>query len=37
MGIAQAKNSVLSDELKTQQEMKRAERAQEREFERVKR
>lgn len=37
MGIAQAKNSVLSDELKTQQEMKRAERAQTREFERLKR
>ena len=37
MGIAQAKNSVLSDELKNQHEMKRQERTQNREFERVRR
>jgi hypothetical protein len=35
MGIAQAKNSALSEELRNQQEMRREERAQNREFERI--
>jgi len=37
MGIAQAKNAILSEELKTQQELKRSERVQERQYENFRR